>query len=156
METLLWNTSGLFLERTQQPSLDIQFVKFPMVARYLIVYIFLTDIPKLRLSSHTDWEGSGLVEVFINGQWGLVCDNGWDFPNAEVVCRQLGYPGAEMSTCCGWYFGRGSGPPLMDNVRCNGKESSIFHCPHRGKDEASCSRRQSAGVVCKLDKPNGK
>ena len=94
--------------------------------------------------------------MFINGQWGRVCDDEWDFPDAEVVCRQLGFPGVERSTCCGLYFGRGSGPPLMEYVRCTGKESSIFHCPHLGKDEASCSRRQSAGVICKLDKPNGK
>lgn len=118
--------------------------------------IFLSDIPKLRLSAHADWEGSGLVEVFINGQWGRVCDHEWHFSDAEVVCRQLGFPGAERSTCCGFYFGKGSGPPLMANVRCTGKESSIFHCPHWGKDEASCSRRQSAGVICQLDKPNGR
>ena len=44
----------------------------------------------------------------------------------------------------------------MDNVECTGNESSLFHCRHMASSEASCGRRNSAGVVCKLNKPNGK
>ncbi|KAJ7374478.1 Neurotrypsin [Desmophyllum pertusum] len=113
------------------------------------------DIPKVRLSTNPNWEGSGLVEVFMQGRWGRVCDDLWDSRDAEVVCRQLGFSGAEKATCCGWYFGRGSRPALMTYVRCTGKESSLFHCSHELEgEEASCNRRSSAGVICKLDKPN--
>ena len=69
----------------------------------------------------------GRVEVFHNNTWGTVCDDSWDINDAHVICRQLGYPGA-ISAPGSARFGAGSGPIWLDDVNCQGNETSILYC----------------------------
>ncbi|XP_072190756.1 neurotrypsin isoform X1 [Excalfactoria chinensis] len=89
----------------------------------------------------------GRVEVYHAGQWGTICDDQWDDADAEVVCRQLGLGGAAKA----WsqaYFGEGSGPVLLDEVRCTGNELSIEQCPKSSWREHNCDHKEDAGVSC--------
>ena len=46
----------------------------------------------IRLQGGT-YSNEGRVEVYCNGQWGTICDNGFGSTDALVLCKQLGYSG---------------------------------------------------------------
>lgn len=89
----------------------------------------------------------GRVEVLYNKQWGTVCDDGWDINDAHVVCRELGYTGAEAALSRA-YFGEGSGPIWMDDVNCHGTETSLGNCHHSGMGVHNCAHSEDASVRC--------
>ncbi|XP_050961730.1 deleted in malignant brain tumors 1 protein-like [Labeo rohita] len=95
---------------------------------------------------------SGRVEVYHDGQWGSVCDDEWNLAEAQVVCRQMGFSGARTAMY-GVRFQAGCGPIWMDNVKCNGLESSLSKCSFRGWGVSDCTREQNAGVVCEAGVP---
>ncbi|XP_076194131.1 scavenger receptor cysteine-rich domain-containing protein DMBT1-like, partial [Aptenodytes patagonicus] len=92
---------------------------------------------------------SGRLEVFHNGSWATVCDDGWDMKDATVVCRQLGC-GDAVSAKIDAFFGEGTGDILLDNVACRGDESSLEQCSHRGLGTHDCYHKEDAGVICEV------
>ena len=49
-------------------------------------------------------------------------------------------------------YGQGTGPILLDQVRCNGSESSIFDCPQNPIGQHNCVHSEDAGVTCSAGK----
>ena len=90
----------------------------------------------------------GRVEVFLLGQWGTVCDYNWDFAEATVVCRQLGYPGAIEAPRYA-AFGAGSGPSWYYSLYCTGTERNLTECSNNNYNFGSaCPHSRDAGAVC--------
>ena len=81
------------------------------------------------LSISGDTPRKGKVEIFNNGQWGLVCANGWDTHDAIVVCQEerLGNNGTIIK------FPYNQTETLwLSGVDCVGNESQLSFCPHNG------------------------
>ena len=116
--------------------------------------VLLEDVANLRPANMTVRlvNGSSLregrVEVWHNGMYGTICDDFWDIKDASVVCRQLGYSGAESASRDAAH-GQGIGLPIwLDDVRCRGTETRIEECAHLGWRLNNCDHSEDAGAKC--------
>ncbi|XP_060068079.1 uncharacterized protein LOC132548250 [Ylistrum balloti] len=96
-------------------------------------------------------EFQGRLEVYENDRWGTVCNNGWHdhHGNVIVVCRQLGF-------LAGSYRSRKRGRKktfLIDNVMCDGKESSISACQFDILKNSNCAGRIDFEVEIICERP---
>eukprot|EP00057_Strongylocentrotus_purpuratus_P007232 XP_011661706.1 PREDICTED: deleted in malignant brain tumors 1 protein-like isoform X1 [Strongylocentrotus purpuratus] len=90
---------------------------------------------------------SGRVEVFEEGSWGTICDDGWDGRDANVVCKWLGFFGAAYAPVQATY-GEGVGDISLRNVDCIGTESNLGKCFHDRPERFDCAHDEDAGAVC--------
>ena len=110
------------------------------------MFLLYTDII-IRLVGGSSYN-EGRVEVYYNGEWGTVCDYGWDDTDAGVVCKQLGF-GSSGTAIGSASFGQGSGPIWLDSVTCTGNEAILARCGHLGVGVARlCNHSQDAGIRC--------
>lgn len=102
-------------------------------------------LPLRLVGGHNMYEGR--VEVYINGEWGTVCDDSWDIHDVEVVCRQLGF--GHALTAVGFAgYGPGSGPIHIDRIDCTGEEDELIHCIQATFGQNQCYHLEDAGAVC--------
>jgi len=88
----------------------------------------------------------GRLEVHYNGTWGTVCNDGFDYTDANVVCYMLGY--GKAGQIIGNRHGAGDGLIWLDNVQCTGRETSVADCSHRGWGRHNCTHTDDVSISC--------
>ena len=94
---------------------------------------------------------NGRVEVMYNGEWGTVCNSGWDLNDARAFCRQLGYVDViSTGTVSDFLYGSGTGRIWQRNVDCTGQETRFGECffNETWGDTASCTHSMDVAVQC--------
>ena len=113
----------------------------------------------------------GYVEVYYQGHWGTVCNDGVNVPPGgdcqmctgipdnnnmifEVICTQLGYTNvieynrcqnSYDTSCKPWGYGRGD---ILDQVFCIGGELNLLACSHNAWNVHDCAHHEDIGVKC--------
>ena len=90
----------------------------------------------------------GTVYHYYNGTWGILCDEGWSFESATVVCNQLGL-GKAISNFTSSFPGHLMENFLMTNTNCRGQEHFLKDCPNEfWQINQTYSGQHVAGVIC--------
>ena len=116
------------------------------LAACTVIHNCSLPVVSVRLSNGDNIR-SGRVEMYINGQWGTVCDDNWTTGSSTVLCRQLGLGNTGALS----YYnedGSSSYPIYLDNIMCNGSEVNILACPHSRLHNHNCSHGDDVGVTC--------
>ncbi|XP_033114135.1 scavenger receptor cysteine-rich domain superfamily protein-like [Anneissia japonica] len=92
----------------------------------------------------------GRLEIYYNGEWGTVCDDRWDYEDAHVVCRELGY-GNPVRTLISTGYQGSLQSILLDDVDCIGWESSLSSCSHSTIGVHDCTHSEDVALECSSD-----
>lgn len=70
-----------------------------------------------------------------------MCDDRWDSnpSNADVVCRQLGFPGGRLAGNATLVPAPLGAPMWLDDVWCSGHEGRLVECHNAGVGKDDCS-----------------
>ncbi|XP_072021383.1 uncharacterized protein [Amphiura filiformis] len=106
----------------------------------------LGDAQLFDPETNTTGGSQGIVQVFYEGEFGTICNNDWDYADAFVVCKSLGFLGVKNHTA---NLGEGTGDVLLDAVECSGTEESVVNCTNSGWNANRCDHSQDVAVVCR-------
>ncbi len=137
----------------------------------VVVFIDLTAARcqegEVRLANGTT-RFNGRVELCQNETWGTICQDGFEFNEAKVICRQLGfsvlstplkkimyflylnkifYIDPTVQTGPAFTYPLATGPIYLDNIDCTGTEPRVLSCQY-DTHVADCTHMTDVGIDC--------
>ncbi|KAJ8982219.1 hypothetical protein NQ317_013521 [Molorchus minor] len=106
----------------------------------------------------TQHPSEGRIEVTAFGKTGYICDDNFGIDDANVLCKELGYPLGAAEIRGNSYYAKdlkeNNTLYMMDDLDCFGNESTLLDCNFLGWGIHNCRDQEIAGVLCKT--PQGK
>ncbi|XP_033112696.1 scavenger receptor cysteine-rich domain superfamily protein-like isoform X2 [Anneissia japonica] len=93
-------------------------------------------------------KSEGRVDIFLDGEWGTICDDAWDIFDANVVCKQLGFESARAAYPNNSYPSGDSLPIHVRDVFCVGYEKSVYECLFHRTHLDRCAHSEDATLAC--------
>lgn len=93
----------------------------------------------------------GTVAVFHDGQWGSICDDSWQYQDADVVCRMLGFERSFRIYYRAYYGALPDDSQIwIDQIRCSGDSKTLLDCEPEPAQWGNhdCTHKEDAGVEC--------
>ena len=87
----------------------------------------------------------GRLEIYYNGRWGTVCNDGWNDKYVSLVCAQMGLGSlGEIAD-----FGAGTGSIFLEKVVCSLNNTVLASCAHYGVGViVQCNHNDDVGLKC--------
>ena len=107
---------------------------------------------RLTKTEYGSSSAAGLLEIFLNDEWGTICDYGFDLIDANVACRQMGYRAA-VSYTIGFHSPYGIGGEnssvWLSEIDCRDSNGQhLLSCAHGEVGEHDCDHYSDVAVVC--------
>ena len=83
------------------------------------------------------------IKTFFTPQF--FSDDGWDYKDAQIVCRMLGFNPDYAEATKESKYGNVDGPFIISDAQCDGTEESLHDCVYSVKE---CDGAEAAGVIC--------
>ena len=112
---------------------------------YSTLFLYFIGDGQVRLTNGDN----GLLEVYYDGEWGYVCDDGWIEANGDVVCSTLGYEDALSSSI--FHYSTDLNYRL-NFINCNGSEESLLECSYDVYIPGYCGYFEHVYIICRPGK----